>query len=290
MFGQVLIYALILATQVLFIALALHAVRLVSRVINLALGGIATAGAYTFYFAFTQQGWSVVWSAIFTILVLSVLGALNYYINERPTRKNQHLLALLASFGLGLGLEAIIALIFGTASKSFSVGIASSFNFGEYQVPFSGVAIIIGGLIIAISAILAYQFTPIGRTLRAISENNFSAMSLGINQSRFRITAYILAALVAGSIGALSGLYTAITPTMGFNLLVLGFIALLVGGVNDLKGTILAAYFVVVIPQLVVGLVPSVSANWQMLIVFVIASILLVLRPAGLFSPKQRLI
>jgi len=80
-------------------------------------------------------------------------------------------------------------------------------------------------------------------------------------------------------------------PGAGFNIVVLAFIALLVGGVHSLKGTIVAAYLVVLIPELVVGLSSgsySVSLSWKMVIVFIVAAILLTWKPNGLLERRER--
>jgi branched-subunit amino acid ABC-type transport system permease component len=114
-------------------------------------------------------------------------------------------------------------------------------------------------------------------------------MSLGINQSRFRLVMYIFAAIIAGAIGILFGFNSALTPTMGFNLVAMAFMALLVGGASDLRGVIVASFLVSVIPELIVGLAGGVSASWRLPIVFLIAVISLLIRPEGLFSKRKRL-
>ncbi len=290
MFGQILIYAIISATQVLFVALALYAIRLVSRSINLALGGIATAVAYAFYFGFIQMRWPLALAILAAVFIAMILGAVNYWINEPLTRRGQHLYILITSFATGLALEALVAIFFSSAGKSLIQGIVPSLALGRYQIPLPGLTIIVGGLLIAALVWWLYRFTPLGRILRAIAENNFTAMSIGINQSRFRLLVYIFSALMVGAIGILSGLHTAIVPTMGFNLLVFGFIAFLVGGVTDLKGTVVASFVLVIIPELITGLTPSVSANWRLLFVFAIACVLLLVRPFGLFAKARRII
>ena len=289
MFGQVLIYGLITATQVLFVALALYVIRLVSRSINLALGGVLTAVAYAFYFGFAQMNWGAASALLFAMLVAAVLGTLNYFIHEPLTRRQQPMLILLSSIALGLALEAVVAIIFNTDGKSLIAGVVPTLHFGEYQIPISGAIIIGGGVLVFVVVALLYFLTPFGRKLRAISENHFAAVSIGIDQPRYRLVAYIVSALIVGLVGILVGLNTALVPTMGFNLLAMGFIALLVGGVADIIGTVVATYLLVLIPELVIGLTPSVSANWRLALVFVLASLFLFFRPNGLFSRKSRM-
>ena len=70
----------------------------------------------------------------------------------------------------------------------------------------------------------------------------------------------------------------------------MAFMALLVGGVNDVRGTIVAAYLLAFVPEIIIGLAPGVSYQWRLVIVFVIAAISLILRPQGLFTKPARAI
>jgi branched-chain amino acid transport system permease protein len=103
-----------------------------------------------------------------------------------------------------------------------------------------------------------------------------------------RLVAYLFTTTIAGCIVALSGWNTALTPTMGFLPIVMAFVAFLVGGVSDVRGTIVASYLIAAIPELVVGLSPGLSLNWRMTLVFLIAAIFLVVRPRGLFATATR--
>jgi urea transport system permease protein len=75
---------------------------------------------------------------------------------------------------------------------------------------------------------------------------------------------------------------------MGFSLVVTAFIALLMGGVGDLRGTVVASYTLVVIPSLVISFTDGFSENWRLVLVFVIAVIVLAFRPAGIFTKSIR--
>jgi branched-chain amino acid transport system permease protein len=288
--GQILIYGFITGTQVLLIALALYLVHLVSRVINIALGAIAATGAYALYAGVAIFHWPLSLSIIFAVIVLLILAGINYWLNEGFTKKQEYLLALLTSFAFSLVLESAIAIIFGTDGKSFSAGITAVVQFGAYQIPFSGLGILIAGIIILLITFFAYSFTPVGRILRAISQNTFAAISLGINQPRVRLLAYMGAALIAGTVGSLVGFNTALVPNLGFNLVVMAFCALLVGGADDLRGTVIAAYVLGFVPHIIIGLAPGVSDNWRMALVFIIAAGFLMLRPHGMFTKEKRII
>ncbi len=289
MFGQILIYSLITGAQVLFLTLALYLVYMVSKVVNLAQGGIATALAYTFYFSFATQHWPLFICVVVTILMAGILGFINYALNEQLTVRQQYLFAMITSFAFALSLESIIPMLFGSNAKAIIEGVTDTVTLGQYQIPLPGLFILLGGAVVALCFIFFYFYTPLGRKLRAISEHHSIAMSLGINQSRFRLAMYITAAIIAGAIGILFAMNTALTPTMGFNLVTMAFMALLVGGAGDLRGVIIASFLISVIPELIVGLAPDISASWRLPFVFLVAVIALLFKPEGLFSSRKRL-
>lgn len=289
MIFQILIYGLVAGTQVLLMALALHLVYAVSRVQNLALGAIAASVAYSLYWVIQPEAALPLFLKILIpFLVIFILGTVNFFLNESFTKKQEYLLALLVSFSFGIVLESLLAIGFGSGGRSFFKEITPIFYFGNYQVPWSGIGLFSFGAVIASVALFIVRFTVWGRVLQAIAENHFSAMSIGLNQVKIRYFIYILASFVVGIVGILAGLNTALTPNMGFYLIVMAFIAFLVGGIMDFRGTIVASYLVVLIPYLIIGLVPGVSLNWFMALIFIVAFVLLAWRPKGLFANKQR--
>ena len=192
------------------------------------------------------------------------------------------------SFSFGVMIESFISIIFGTGGKSFISGILPIFEFGQYQIPLPGLIMVGLGAFLGIASFFSVKYTPWGRTLRSIAENLFSATSLGLNSKKIRLFAYILGSLLVGIVGVLAGFNTALTPLMGFQIVVMAFIAFLVGGVSDIKGTIVASYLIVLIPEFLIGSSQTISSNWWMVLVFAVALISLIFRPDGLFAEKQR--
>lgn len=284
---QILIYSFVTGTQVLLLALALFLVYAVSKVFNFALGAMGAVVGYAVYVSL-QAGlpvWGTVACALCTALVL---GAINFALNEPFTKKHEYILALLTSFAFSVALEQVLAIMFGSGGKNLSTGVLPVYALGAYQIPLSGLLIIGLGAFAGIASFFLFRCTPWRRSLRAVSENSFAAMSLGINDKAMRFWVYLLAGVVAGLIGILSGFNTTLMPTMGFQTIIMAFIAFLVGGVSDVKGTVIASYVVALVPGFIIGVSPNVSSNWQMVIVFIIAFVLLAFRPNGLFFSRQR--
>jgi branched-subunit amino acid ABC-type transport system permease component len=285
---QILIYGLIFGTQVLLFALALHVAYAVSKVHNLAFGAVSASVAYALYYAMTVVSLPLVAIIALPLFTAAGLGVACYALNESFTRRQQPLFALLVSFSFGALLESVITILFGTDGKNFTSGVIPVLSLGRYIIPFSGLGIILFGAISAIIIFIMTRYTPWGRVFKAIAENQFSSVSLGMNQKKIRVVVYIIASIIVGVIGILSGLNTALIPSMGFNLVIMAFIAFLIGGVTDMRGTIIASYLIALIPEFVIDFSNGLSSNWRMVIVFGVAFMFLTIFPNGLLSPVKR--
>jgi branched-subunit amino acid ABC-type transport system permease component len=288
--GQIILNSLVLGTQVLLLAIPLFLIHSVSKIYHLGLGGIGVGVAYAIYWGVTG-GLSFFWAGVLGVIVAIILGVISYGLLESSARNKEKLFGLLISFSMGISIEAIVAMIFGSGGLSFVKGVLPTYSLGSLYLTLPGVIALIAGVILAIVFFVVLRWTPWGRKLQGISEDDYLAASLTINAPRTRMGVYIIATLITGFIGFLTVFNTALTPTAGFNMLILAFIALLVGGVFDIKGTIVASYILVLIPELIVGLSGgshSISLSWKMVIVFVIAFGLLLIRPNGLFTVRSR--
>lgn len=291
-FIQILLNSLVIGTQVLLLAIPLYLVYSVSKIYHLALGAIGISMAYAVYFGLSL-GWPIALTILVAVAVSVLLSTLSYKLLEASARKQEDMFGLLISFSLGIAIESIIAIMFGTDGKFLTNDILPTINFGSVYMTVPGLITTLTGLFLAIVFAIMILKTPWGRNLRSISENSSLAASLMINASKVRCYIFIIAGLIAGFIGTMLTLNTALTPQAGFYFIILAFVALLIGGVNNIKGTIIAAYIVTLIPELLIGLSGgnwNLTSSWKMVIVFILAVILLIWRPQGLLSSvKQRI-
>lgn len=285
--AAILLNGLIWGTQILLVAVALYAVSQSSRIIHLATGAIGAAAVYALYAALAG-GFSLLVAVVFAGSIAVLLGVLSAWVLEPYARRQEPLFGMIASFGLGMCIESLIAMIFGTDGKSLVDGILPVLGTGYFQIDLPGAITIVSGVIFAVLFWAVIRFTNLGRLLRAVAENPSLAISLGMHTSRVRIIAYCASALVAAFVLTLVGWHTALTPLMGFQLVVLAFIALLVGGMHDLRGTFVASYLLMIVPSLVIGYSPGLSENWRLVLVFIIAACILGFRPNGILARAER--
>ncbi len=289
-FLQILANTLVLGTQILMFAMSLYLIRSVSKIEHVALGAIATFVAYMFLVAFKASG-SFVAASIYSIVWAIFFGGLSYYLLEKFYKNHDTLLGLLASLSFGVVLESLIAIIFESDAKSIIEGVLPTVNLGLVKLTIPGLITILMGVFLAIVIVFVVRKTPYGRILRSITENNALVASLGVDQAKVRMCVYCFGCILTGFVGVMIGLNAAVTPYMGFNLVITAFIALFVGGVTDIRGVVVASFLLTLIPEFLINYSPNslgFTSSHKMFFVFIIALLIIFVRPNGLFAKQTR--
>ncbi len=287
LFLSITLQSLVWGTQVLLIATGLYLVATASRIFHLSIGAIGVASAYGVYWGLSS-GLPVLAALVLGIMVALGLSLLSLRLLEPFTERQEPLMGLLVSFALGIALESVIAIIFGSAGRMLDPGILPVLRIGRFYADLPAAVTVVIGVLIAAFIWAAVHLTSVGRLFRGIAENPALTTSLGVSRRSIRRAAFCSAGLVAGTIVTLAGWHTALTPGAGFHLVVAAFMALLIGGVSDLRGTIIASYLLALIPGFVIAFTNGLSENWRMVLVFLLAAILLAFRPRGLFTRTLR--
>lgn len=111
----------------------------------------------------------------------------------------------------------------------------------------------VGIVLILITLFIIFNFvnSRIGRCIMAIRDNRIAAESIGIPVTRYKMTAFILSAAIAGAAGALYGLnYSTLMPSkFGFNLSILVLVFVVLGGQGNMLGSVIAAAALTILPE-----------------------------------------
>lgn len=161
-------------------------------------------------------------------------------------------------------------------------------------LPISGVwgYAILSSVLAVIVALLFYKMikSPYGRALKAMRYDEQSVKALGRNTSMFKVETFFLSAAFSGLAGIIYASYVSYIDPTSFTLDESIFIitALFIGGVGNIKGPILGAIFVVVLPELLrfVGLPDAIAANMRQIIYGLVLVIIMFVRPQGLLGEK----
>ncbi len=258
-------------------------------VINMAHGEFMMAGAYTAFVvqsAISDAGVSLLVSLVVGFVVGGLMGLLlEVALISRMYRRP--LDTLLVTWGVALVLQQVARDVFGAPN----VGVAAP-SWLSGPVTVLGVSMplsrlfILGLATLAITALaLVLKLTPLGRRIRAVVQNRDLAETSGVStRATDRLTFFIGSGL-AGIAGVALTLLGQVGPTLGQAYIVDAFLVVVVGGIGQIKGTVIAA--------LSLGILQSVfqfttTASIAKVLIFVVIVAFLQVRPQGLVSVRTR--
>ncbi len=274
----------------LLIALGLSLTFGQMGVINMAHGEFIMAGAYTVYVlqqSFTGAGVSLLIALPVAFLIAGAMGVLLEVLLIRRLYARP-LDTLLVTWGVSLILQQLARDIFGAPNvQTRAPGwLTGSVHLTDDLVIASSRLFTLGLALTAVVALtVVLKTTPLGRKIRAVVQNRDLASVSGLATGRVDRLTFFIGSGLAGVAGVALTLIGPIGPAMGTNIIVNAFLVVVVGGIGQLKGTVIVA-FVLGILQSMVEYTTTVSV--ASVIVFVAIVAFLQWRPQGLFTLRTR--
>ena len=295
MLAQQLVNGLSLGALYALFALGFTLIFGVLGVINLSHGAIFMVGAYAGVEAMACFGMPL-WVAVPVAFVVSgTFGMLIDVLVLKPLRKRDapHLIPMIATIGVAIVLNNAVQGLFGAQNIRFPAGtipegtIALGGVGAGLGVTAIEVAIILLSFVLMAAMILVIRRTQLGRALRAIAESPKAAYLVGVDvQGLFLLTSFVAAGL-GGVTGVMIGLYSnAIFPLMGQPMLQKGVAVIILGGMGDIRGALLAGLFLGFAEVLSVAYIGS---TMRAAVAFGLLLVILMVRPKGLLgTTKER--
>lgn len=287
MFVQLLINTIIVGSGYGLIAMAFRLMYSVSPFFNLTLGSVAAIGAYAAFFFISNAGLPAFY-AIFLALLISGLFAWSLEtFAYKPMRAHgaSPMILLVASLGFYTILEAVIHLIFGPQYQTLgSISFSSQIDVLFAEIPLVQVLTIMCNALVFIGLSYFLDHTFMGKQIRALQDSPTLSDIIGINNDKIIMIVSVMAGLILGLAGILVGYDTGMEPTMGFNLLFKGMIGAIIGGMANLKGAFLGAFFLAFAENIGVWIFAS---EWRDVVAFAIFTGFLYFRPKGIFQKKK---
>jgi branched-chain amino acid transport system permease protein len=287
-----LLNALFYAAVLFLIAAGLSLIYGVMRIVNLAHGTLYALGAYISAWAVggaagAALGNNLGLAGLFLLLPVgalatALLGAALEPTLLRPFYRRPEEYHLLATFGLLMVLEDVIKFLFGGTPLSAGTIMdrMGSIPIGRLLFPAYNLVVIAVGLLAAFGLWWFIYRTRFGVILRATSQDRRMAAALGINVGRVYVQAFAIGCFMAGLGGAVVVPAQAAVLGMGVDALVLAFVVVVIGGLGSLEGAFIGA--------LIVSLVRTAGiqffAEIELAVLYLIAAIVLLVRPTGLFG------
>lgn len=252
-------------------------------VFNFAQGAILTLGAYISYWAVDEVKLSPILGVLLAAVVCAAVGALEARVVLLP-RLREHA-ELLTTVGAATVLVGVMVLVWTETVRQSTSPISSAF-FTLLGGRVDGDQLILIGLAIVMTAGLSlwYRFTLRGRASLAVAENRRAAELRGINVRAKNYGAFILAGALSGVAAAFIGPETYVYPELGNSLVLIAFVAFVLGGSGSVVGGTIGG--------LVLGLVDAFTARYvgtlyTNTIILVLLLVTLIILPNGLFGSRR---
>lgn len=273
----------------MLIALGLTLIFGTLGVVNFAHGALFMLGAYLGVIIAGETGFLLaillVPPLLFLIGILLERGIIKHFY-DRP-----HTDQILVTFGIAIVVQELLKWIFGAnnipfPTPSWGNGVVMlqeylPFLEGIVAYPKWRLILVIVSLLTVLALFILLQFTRFGLVVRAGMRDSEILRFLGINIERRFAIVFGLGAGIAGIAGLFGGPVTQVYPGIGMAYLVPSFLVVVIGGMGSVPGAVLAA--------LLLGMALAFSAEYsaiQQIIIYLIAVIVLLVRPRGLLGKK----
>lgn len=273
-----------LGTQYALISIGFTLIFGIMGVVNFAHGGFYVLGGYLAY-SFTHSIGAPFPVAV--LLAAIVTGVIGYAIEVTIVNRyvSDHLATMLITLGIYQVMVTGATVAYGAEPVDFRFPVSGALNIAGVYIPYSSIIVFATcGCAIASVYGLVYR-TRYGITLRAMADDARVARAQGIRPARMFPLAFAIATGLAGLTGALVTPVLALEPSSGESMLGKAFVVVILGGLGNITGAMVAAFLV--------GLIESYSSVYLggskgQLALFVMVMLILLMRPQGLLGTVTR--
>lgn len=285
------------ASILLLAALGLAITYGLLGVINMAHGELIMIGAYTTYVVQSlfksYLGSYVEWYLIAAIPAAFLVSGLIGMLIERTVIRSlygRQLETLLATFGVSLILMQLVRMTFG--AQNVEVSNISWLSGGisitpSLMLPYNRIAIIVFTIAVLLLLVYLLNKTRFGLFVRAVTQNRQMAQAVGIRSSRIDMMAFGLGSGLAGLAGCALAQVGNVGPDLGQNYIIDAFLVVVVGGVGQVWGAVLAALGLGISGT---ALEIGIGAVLAKIVLLVLVILFIQKRPQGLFAIKGRFV
>ncbi len=292
-----------LGVMLFLMAAGLTLVFGIMNLVNLAHGSLYMVGAYLATTFFQWTGSFLLGVALALVATLLV-GAAVEVTTLRTLYARDHLDQVLATFGLILFFNELIAILWGRSALYTSL---PGWLSGHVQVlpgvryPVYRALVILVGLVVAGLLWVLVARTRLGMLIRAGASNRTMVAALGVNIRLLFTVVFGFGAALAGLAGLMAGPIYAVQPGMGEQILIQVFVVIVIGGIGSIRGALVGAIVVGMVdtlgraflkPMLATILSPSAADTAgpaiASILIYLLMAVVLAVRPQGLFPAQGR--
>jgi len=253
------------------------------RVINFTHGAQFTLGAFGAW-ALLSYFQVPYWAAL--LLAPLPIGLVSMLFERTLLRRlydMDHMFQLLLTFGVGLVIEGLLAVAYGSTGKPYDNPIPGGINLGFMFLPYYRAWVVTASLLLCFGTWFAIERTQLGAYLRASTDNRDLVRTFGINVPRLMTITYGIGVGLAALAGVLAAPMDQVRPTMGSGLVITVFAVVVIGGMGSVLGSILTGF--------ALGLLESVTKVYypplSNVVIFIIMVSVIMVKPNGLFGRRS---
>lgn len=253
-------------------------------VINIAHGSLYMLGAY-FGFTLVDATGSFWVALVIAPVLVGLMGLLIEVFTIRPLYGRNPLYQILVTLGIAFIIEELVKVLWGTSAHNFSTPglLAGEVDLIVITYPVYQLFVLVLSAIIVTGIWLGLRRTNFGILMRASAEDSDMVDALGYDVSRLFTVVFVFAAMLAGLAGVLIGPTRAVNPTMWFNVVLIAFAIIVIGGLGSFRGAVVGSLLIGLLTAYTALVVPS----YTDMLVFILMGVILLIRPAGLFGTNQ---
>lgn len=286
---QGVVSGLVIGSIYALLALALVIIFKTSEVPNFAQGEFYMASAYVALFLLVFEGMPA-FLALPVTIVVSFIGAALFQklvLTRVWKAKGSPVNLVIATLGLSYFLKGIVRNTgFGDSPRTFPALVSTdTITIGQASLTYLDLTILCTSLVVMVALFLLFNFTQLGRGLRAMGMNGRAAQLVGINLPRMHMIVWGLSGAISAVAAILIAPKLLVTAEMG-HVVIMAFAAAIVGGFTSLPGAVVGG-FVIGVAENLVGL--FISSQAIAVAPFVAILLVLLVRPQGLLGGRVAL-
>ena len=284
LFGQLLI-GLINGSFYAMMSLGLAIIFGLLGVTNIAQGAFYMMGAVFSWLMLRELGIGYFYALLLSPILVGLIGAAVEKTLLSRIYKLDHMYGLLLTFGILMFTQGMFVYWLQTAGRPYPVPpeLAGGFNLGFMYLPKYRAWVVLASLVICFATWFAIEKTPLGRSLRAATENPALTRAFGVNVPALMTIGFGAGVALAGAAGVLAAPIYTVSPLMGADLIIVVFALIVIGGMGSILGSIITSLSL----GLLEGLAKVVYPQGSNMVVFVIMIAVLLIKPAGLLGRER---
>lgn len=290
---QLLFNGLVTGSILAIAAVGVSLVYGVLKLVNFAAGDFLTLGAFITVVLSVDHHVPFVIAILIAMMAIAAISVLLEFGLWRGLRRSKAgtLSLFLVATGVSLIVRQLILIFFGVGSRKFDIDVVRTFPLFGAQIAYSQLIVLVFASATILLLGLLIAKSPLGKGMRAYSDNPSLASVAGVNVDRIIMATWIVSGLLTGLAGVFQGMVQgSFESTMGWMLLLPIFAAVVLGTIGDAYGALVGGFVLGLVMELSTWhvLFGGVPASYKPVVAFGTLALVLLVKPEGLLGYKAR--